>query len=82
MQPRADIILRGHVHYYSYCGTPDKLCMTLPALQGMGSKYGAKECEGLIDWGMVLFEVEDDGSYRWHPFIHRIKEQATKAVKI
>jgi len=82
MQPRADVILRGHVHYFVHCGTSDKLCMTLPALQGMGSKFGSKICEGLVDWGIILFEVTNKNNYRWIPYIHRIKEQATKAVKI
>jgi len=82
MQPRADVILRAHVHYHTFCGTSDKLCMTLPALQGMGSKFGSKICEGLIHWGVILFEVNNKNDYRWTPFIHRIKEQAAKAVKI
>ncbi len=82
MQPRADVIIRSHVHYYQHCGTSSKLCMTLPALQGMGSKYGARRCSGTVDWGVVLFEINSKTDYKFHPFIHQIEAQKTKAFKI
>jgi len=82
MQPRADVVIRSHVHYFQHCGTSNKLCMTLPALQGMGSKFGAKQCSGIVDWGVVLFEITDKNNYEWHPIIRRIKSQKTKAIKI
>lgn len=82
MQPNSDVLIRSHVHYYGGTFTSNKLCMTLPALQGMGSKYGARICEGLVDWGMVLFRVKNKTDYSWTPFIHRIESQKAKAVKI
>ena len=39
-QPLADFIIRAHVHYYSFNGDADYLAMTLPGLQGIGSKFG------------------------------------------
>ena len=57
MQPKGQIILRSHVHYYSRSGGVDWEGFTLPALQGMGSKYGAKICSGLIHWGLIWFDV-------------------------
>lgn len=81
-QPRADVIIRSHVHYFQHCGTSKKLAMTLPALQGMGSKFGARKCSGLVDWGAVLFEVEDKNNYEWHPLIRTINTQKAKAIKI
>jgi len=82
MQPKADVIIRSHVHYHSFCGNTAKLCMTLPALQGMGSRFGAKECSGIVDWGAVLFEVRGKNDYNWFPFIKKIVSQKAKAVKI
>ena len=82
MQPKSDVILRGHVHYHSFCGNPEKLCMTLPSLQGMGSRYGAKECSGIVDWGAILFEVKSKNDYNWYPFIRKIVSQKAKTVMI
>jgi len=63
--PKADILLRGHVHYHSFCGGPGWLAVTLPALEGPGSKFGVEQCDGVVDWGVVSFNVYDDGSYTW-----------------
>lgn len=82
MQPRADVVIRSHVHYYTHCATSSKLCMTLPALQGMGSKYGSRRCNGTVDWGVVLFEVRDKNDYNFHPYIHSIKSQIARSMKI
>jgi hypothetical protein len=56
-QPRADIILRGHVHYHEYTGNSSGLAMTCPALQGWGSKFGQRQCEGIVDTGIVWFDI-------------------------
>ena len=59
-QPTAQVVLRGHVHYHAYTGNQDWLGMTLPALQGWGSKYGVRQCEGLVDTGITWFKVYED----------------------
>lgn len=64
IQPRADVLLRSHVHYHVFAGDSETLGMTLPALQGAGSKYGEEQCEGIVDFGMVCFECSD-GAYTW-----------------
>jgi len=79
--PKADVILRGHVHYYYHCGDADWLAMTLPALQGYGSKFGARQCSGLVDFGLVSFEV-NKGDYTWIPQIERIGVQKAKVEKV
>jgi len=38
--------------------------MSLPALT-YKSHFGIRECEGLVDVGLVVFDVFDDGSYTW-----------------
>lgn len=82
LQPNADVIIRSHVHSYRGVFTRNQLCMTLPALQGMGSRYGAKECEGTVDWGAVLFSVNNKKDYEWKAHIHKVDSQQTKATKI
>lgn len=62
---RGDAIIRGHVHYHSLAGGAGWVAMSLPALQGLGSKYGVRECSGLVDWGLVVFDVAPDGRFSW-----------------
>lgn len=63
-QERADVLLRSHVHYHAYCGDAKTLGMTLPALQGSGSKFGEEQCEGIVDFGLAWFGV-DGQDYSW-----------------
>lgn len=71
--PRADIVIRSHVHYYAFNGDADYLAMTLPALQGLGSKFGVRQCSGLVHFGFVHFDVDDKGGYNWQPHILKIR---------
>jgi hypothetical protein len=64
MQPRANIIVRSHVHYHTYCGTPDYLIITTPALQ-VWTKFGSLECEGTNDIGMIQIDLLGEGKYSW-----------------
>jgi len=69
--PQADVILRSHVHYHIFAGGADWLGMTLPCLQGYGSKYGGRRMSGTIDVGMVHFDVQSKESYTWKSHILR-----------
>ena len=65
--PKSDILLRSHVHYHQICGGAGWLGMTLPALQGLGSKYGVRQCSGVVDYGFISFDVWPGGySYKQH----------------
>jgi hypothetical protein len=64
-QPRADIFIRSHAHYFNYSGDADKLMIITPALRSLGDIYGTRECVGTVHFGFLVFEIEDDGSYRW-----------------
>lgn len=63
--PKAQIILRSHVHYFRYEGGFGWLGMTLPALQGLGAKYGVRECDGTVDFGVVWFDVYNKQEFSW-----------------
>ena len=75
-QPRADVTIRSHVHYFDYCGTPDWLGVITPALQGFGSKFGVRQCEGVVDFGLIWFDIYDDASKygRKYDFGYKIME--------
>ena len=65
-QPRADFVIRGHVHYavgdYCYVGSRQRWALTTPALQGVGTKFGSRKCSGTVDFGITYFDVYEDGS--------------------
>ncbi len=63
-QKKADVLIRSHLHYFKYAGDSDCLGIVSPALQGFGSKFGERQCEGIIDIGFVYFKVDKNG-YDW-----------------
>ena len=81
LQPKAGIVLRSHVHYYNHCGGPGWLAMTTPALQGMGSKFGSRKCSGIVDVGLISFDIEN-GSYSWQAHLAKLKRQRATALQL
>jgi len=81
MQPRANIFVRAHTHTFGYCGDAQYLAVTLPCLQGY-TRFGARNVERLIDWGMAWIDVESDGSYKLDWDIVRIGCQAAKVINL
>lgn len=59
--PRADIILRSHVHYFTYTGDGTWLGIVTPGFQGYGSIFGARHMSGTVDIGLVFFDIPDKG---------------------
>lgn len=87
MQPKADILIRSHVHYYGRNGGVDWDAFTTPALQGMGSKFGAKICSNLIYWGLIWFDVfnkPDEWGKKWtvNKYIVGIKSQRATVTEL
>lgn len=80
LQPRADILIRSHVHYHVHVGNPDRLIMTTPCLQAW-SKYGTTQCEGLIDLGFITIEC-DEGEYRWRPHLLKLDFMKAQPLKL
>jgi len=81
LQPKADVIVRSHVHYYDFCGGANWLGLTTPALQGMGTKYGGRVCSGTVDFGFLVFECSK-GEYTWTKHIAEIQSQKATAIKL
>jgi hypothetical protein len=61
---KADVIIRSHVHYFNFAGADGILTMTLPALSGLGSRYGARIPNETVDFGIVYFDVGKE-NYSW-----------------
>ena len=81
-QPKGRVFIRSHVHYHVFCGGPDWLAMTTPALQTMGTKFGSRECSGRVNYGLVHFDVESDGSYTWQVHTAKMQGQRAQALKL
>lgn len=81
--PRANVFLRGHVHYHAFTGDREFLSMSLPALQSPSTMYGARQCSGTVDFGMVSFRVREGDSIttmRWEAHIDRLQCVAPKLM--
>jgi hypothetical protein len=50
----------AHVHYCGWAGDPAGVVYTLPCWQATGSIYGERDCEGIIDVGMLKTVVGED----------------------
>lgn len=83
LQPKANIVIRGHVHDSYYVGKPNQwYSCVVPALQGLGTKFGGRQCEGTVDWGLTYFDVYPDGSWSVHWETPVIVEQAATALEL
>ena len=69
--PAADLLIRSHVHYFNYAGETDWLAVTTPAMQGYGTKYGARRMTGVVDVGFLVFDITSRTEYTWRPYIWR-----------
>ncbi len=80
LQPRSDVLVRSHVHYFIESTDDSRQVMATPALQGW-TKYGGKECEGTTTMGFVRFDC-DKGGYTWKTHILNMKWAAAKPFKV
>jgi hypothetical protein len=81
-QPHSDIYLRSHVHWFYQFDDGDWFGMVLPPLQGKGSKFGSRKCSNIVRYGLVYFDVFDDGSFVWKRKLLRAVSQKQKAIVI
>lgn len=74
--PRADIIVRSHNHYFAYAGADGWLAIATPALQGYGTRLGARRMSGTVDIGLIAFDFPkktNGEAYKWSPFLMKLK---------
>lgn len=85
-QPDARFIVRSHVHYHAHCGGSmggePWIAMTLPALQLANTKYGARQCDGLVNFGFVVVDVKPSGSYTWQARIAKLNHNKAQTLPI
>lgn len=64
-EPKADVLIRSHVHYYDQIDHCDCLGFITAGLQSLGSKYGARQCSGVVHFGILVIDVTDKGEITW-----------------
>ena len=67
-QPLANLIIRSHIHRsFNFGDTGMNFqSWTTPGLQGLGSKYGARQCDGLpIQFGFLVVNVISNKPGEW-----------------
>jgi len=86
LQPKGDVIIRSHVHYYDSSTTfygPRRIeALTTPALQTHGSKYGARRCSGMVNYGFLEFVLTPEGDLDKIEHIANLPLQAAAAVAV
>lgn len=82
-QPKADVIIRSHVHWCLHIGDPGEwLGIVTPALQAMGSKFGARQCSGFVDFGFIHFDIKSKEDFLWQAHKFRILSQKATVTKL
>ena len=82
--PRADVLVRSHVHYHKTSGdvVRPRLRLTTHALQAMGSKWGGRKCSGLVTFGLHIFETNRGDITRYDSPQAILVSQRAKAIKV
>ena len=92
-QPRADILVRSHVHYYY--PDPEKIgddihrmLVILPALQAMVTKFGSRQCSSPVDYGFCYVDIPPKGErtktgdrFSWHERLLPTKIEAATVTE-
>jgi hypothetical protein len=79
-QPRADVIIRSHVHSFAHCGNAEWRAIITPGLQGFGSSYGALKVSRCIDWGLIWFDIRGPGDYSFDWDVVRFVKQRARVI--
>jgi hypothetical protein len=81
LQPRSNIILRGHTHEEAFCGKGDWLAVSIPSLE-WSTKFGVRQCEGLVSIGITHFDIDEKGGFTWQFHLANLQTQKALALKL
>lgn len=84
-QPLANLIVRSHIHRCYGLIEPGSNWQgwTTPGLQGLGTKYGARQCDGLpIDFGFLVVRVESVNKWSVEPHVAPLEMQKAEVIRI
>ncbi|MCK5608845.1 hypothetical protein KAR91_43635 [Candidatus Pacearchaeota archaeon] len=76
-QPKADVLVRAHIHRFCHIRIEDCIGISIPALQAYGTKFGARACSRKVQFGLVALDVWPDGEVIEHVHIAKLVEHVT-----
>ena len=76
-QPKADVLIRAHTHRFCILKLEDCIGITIPSLQGYGTKYGSRQCSRKVQFGLVALDVWPDGVVVEHIHIAKLAGHIT-----
>lgn len=80
-QPRAHIIVRSHLHKWGGIIGDGWTGICTDALQGMGSRFGARRCEKHVSVGILVIDCYPNGRHIWQRHKAVIAAQRAKTTK-
>lgn len=72
----ADILIRAHTHYHLAVQAPGFLAMSLPGLQGYGSRFGERQVSREFHIGFVIFRIYSKEDWSWKATTFRFPRPA------
>jgi len=78
-QPKADIFIRSHCHFFMMVDDGRCMAFRTPALQAAFTKYG-RRCSGTVDFGLLVLDITDKGEVTWQRRL--LRPAAAKAHKL
>jgi hypothetical protein len=82
MQPDSKILIRGHIHVYRAAEDDMGEIVSCPALQGFGSKYGARKCSGVVNIGLLVYDIASNGTWRRTRELAKLPFQTVQPLKL
>jgi hypothetical protein len=81
VEPKADVLIRSHVHHFTQVDVMGCLAFTTPSLQALGNRYGSRQCSGPVHFGLIVMEVEN-GGLSWKVCMANGEDQKVKVTKL
>jgi hypothetical protein len=81
-EPLARVLIRSHVHYYEQIDHAGCIGFITPGLQSLGSKYGARQCGGIVHFGVLVIDVDSKGGITWICKKAEGKTQETRSISL
>lgn len=78
IQQKADIIIRGHVHYFDHDESVNRHVISCPALCTLGDKFGARIVKGVVHFGFVTIDISKTGKINIEKHIETLASQPDK----
>lgn len=78
-QPKADVIVRAHTHRFCFAKIEDCVAISMPSLQGYGTKFGARQCTRKVHFGLIILDVWPDGYVQEYINIAQLVSHRTRS---